>query len=105
MNKKFKYVLIVYVVLGLTDLIQTLYGLSNGFGEANLVVHGFMDNFALLSLYKIVGTGAIVGLAMFLYKRLEEYNASDVAVAVVIFGIVLQGLAVINNFLVLLGVY
>jgi len=105
MNKTFKYLLVSYAVLGMVDLIQTVYGLSVGFGEANIFVHGFMDNVFLLSCYKIVGTGVIIGIAMWLHYRLKEYNATEIALVVVGFGIFIQGLTVINNFLVLLGVY
>lgn len=98
----YKWLVFLYISLGLTDLIQSIYGIyGRGFGEINPIADGLLDRFVLFVLFKILGTTAVALLLTLLHREAKEYKFIDVSYLAVIVALVIQGFVVVSNFLVI----
>ena len=55
-TKNFYGFTVGYAFMSMVDLVQTLYGVNNGFEEGNPMVKPFASNNISLSVIKILGT-------------------------------------------------
>ena len=98
-DRVYKGFTVGYVIASLTDLGQTLYGLSNGFEEGNPIVKPIAHNIFLLSFLKILGIILIVYLLIRLWNKHDNHHKVVVATPVSVF--IMQMIAVLWNALVL----
>lgn len=98
----FNWLLLLYIGLGLADFIQTIYGI---FGmsllEANPIMNPISDSIFALSIVKIIGTAIVAIIAYALHRRAEKEGYKEIAYLAIWLAIVLQGIAVLSNFLVI----
>lgn len=59
----------LYALMGMLDLIITIFALMLGFMEANPIMNNVAHNYFLLSVLKIIGTLIVVFLAKVLYEK------------------------------------
>ena len=99
-TKNFYGFTVGYAFMSMVDLVQTLYGVNNGFEEGNPMVKPFASNNISLSVIKILGTLGVTLMLIRLWVKHDNNHKAVVAIPKIVFG--MQTIAVCWNFLVLM---